>query len=167
MSEVPLEEWERRKKFVGFTRDDEAILAELHLVARTYADEVMDELYGRWLQFEEVRRYFVRPETLARVKALQRAYFVALTEGEYGAQYLAYRLHVGSVHRRIGLEPRWYLGAYSIYLQTVLPRVLKAFEYDRVKQLRAINALVKLISLDQELAMVSYFEPSRRGPAEG
>jgi hypothetical protein len=49
------------------------------------------------------------------------------------------------------------MGAYSIYMQIVFPRVLAAFEYDRKKREQAISALLKLISLDQELALLVYF----------
>ena len=77
--------WEHRKAFVGFGPADEAILRELRPVALQYADEVMDELYGRWLQFPELKRFFPDAATLSGVKALQRQYFVSLTGGEYGA----------------------------------------------------------------------------------
>lgn len=150
-------EWDGRKTFVGFGPGDEEILAELHLVARAYADEVMDELYARWLRAEEVRRFFADRRLLDRVKSLQREYFIRLTGGDYGVAYLHDRLRIGGVHHRIGLSPRWYMGAYSIYLQIVLPKVLSAFEHDRSKRSRAVIALLKLVSLDQELAMTSYF----------
>ncbi len=155
---ITLDEWEQRKRFVGFGAEDEHVLTELHLVAKTYADQVMDELYARWLQFDELRTFFENPETLARVKTLQRQYFIRLTSGDYGAEYLEDRLRIGRVHRRVGLSPRWYMGAYSIYMQIVFPRVLAAFEYDRRKREQAISALLKLISLDQEIALTVYFE---------
>jgi rsbT co-antagonist protein RsbR len=148
--------WGHRKAFVGFSPADEETLRELRPVALHYADEVMNELYARWLQFPELRRFFPDAAALARVKALQRQYFISLTGGEYGAAYLAYRLKVGAVHRRIGLTLEWFMGAYSIYLELVLPRVLRAFEYDRIKQARAVTALTKLITLDEQLALVAY-----------
>ena len=154
---ISLDEWERRKRFIGFGEEDEFVLSELHLVAKTYADEVMDELYARWLKFDELREFFSAPGTLSRVKQLQRRYFIRLTSGNYGAEYLEDRLSIGRVHRRVGLSPRWYMGAYSIYMQIVFPRVLAAFEYDRKKREQAISALLKLISLDQELALLVYF----------
>jgi rsbT co-antagonist protein RsbR len=149
--------WEHRKAFVGFGAADEAILRELRPVALQYADEVMEELYGRWLQFPELKRFFPEAATLSRVKAMQRQYFVSLTGGEYDAAYLAHRLRVGAVHKKIGLTPEWFMGAFSIYLELVLPRVLRAFEYDRVKQARAVTALTKLITLDEQLALAGYF----------
>lgn len=157
--------WQHRKAFVGFSPTDEAILRELRPVALLYADEVMDELYARWLQFPELRRFFPDDSVLVRVKALQRRYFISLTGGEYGAAYLAYRLRVGAVHKRIGLIPEWFMGAYSIYLEIILPRVLRAFEYDRIKQARAVTALTKLITLDQQLALMAYLGGTTAEPA--
>jgi rsbT co-antagonist protein RsbR len=158
---ITLDEWEQRKRFVGLGPDDERVLTELHLVAKTYADQVMEELYARWLQFDELRAFFREPGMLARVKKLQRQYFIRLTSGDYGMEYLKDRLRIGYVHRHVGLSPRWYMGAYSIYMQIVFPRVLDAFEYDRKKREQAISALLKLISLDQEIALLVYFaEPS-------
>lgn len=159
------ESWEHWKTFVGFSPADEAILRELRPVALQYADEVMDELYARWLRFPELKRFFPDDSVLARVKALQRQYFISLTGGEYGAGYSAHRLRIGTVHKRIGLTPEWYMGAYSIYLELVLPRILRAFEYDRVKQARAVTALTKLITLDQQLALTAYFGETTSAPA--
>lgn len=102
--------WERRKAFVGFGAADQAILRELSPASLQYADEVMDELYARWMQFPEVSRFFSDGSVLARVKALQRQYFVSLTQGEYGRAYLDSRLRVGAVHKRIGLTPQWFMG---------------------------------------------------------
>jgi len=163
---ITFEEWEERKKFSGFGREDENILRELHLVARTYADEVMEQLYERWLQFPELRSFFQDEQTLKRVKGLQKQYFIRLTSGEYNMEYLEDRLRIGRTHRHIGLAPRWYMGAYSIYMQIVFPRVLAAFEYNREKRNQAINALTKIISIDQELALLSYFGMHYTNPPE-
>jgi len=154
---VSEEAWEHRKAFVGFGAQDESILRELRPVSLQYADEVMDELYGRWLQFPELKRFFPDSAALSRVKALQRKYFISLTEGLYGAEYLNHRLRVGAVHKSIGLSPEWFMGAFSIYLELILPRVLRAFEYDRTKQAKAVTALTKLITLDEQLALAGYF----------
>lgn len=154
---IPAEEWERRKEVVGFTSRDEAVLRELHLVARTYADEVMDELYSRWMAIEEMRAFFPDEATTARVKVLQKKYFLDFTGGRYSADYCSERLRIGLVHRRIGLTPRWLMAGYTIYLQLVLPRVLAAFEYNRSKASAAVNALTKLILLDLGLALHAYY----------
>jgi rsbT co-antagonist protein RsbR len=155
-TEVTIEEWERRKGFVGFTDEDARLLRELRPVAEAYADEVVEGLYRQFLRFEETRAFFPDNATLNRVKALQKEYFLGLTRGDYGEAYLANRLHIGRVHQRIGLSPRWYMGAYSIYMQSTFPRVMAAFRPDVEKGQRMFLALLKIMKLDQELAITMY-----------
>lgn len=156
-TELTPEHWERRKLLVGFGREDEAALRRLHLVARTYSDRVMEDLYARWLAFPELRAFFADDAAVQRVKGMQKQYFLSLTAGEYGIEYAKNRLHIGAVHRRIGLSPHFYMIAYSTYLQIVLPQVIGAFEYDRGARNQSVCALVKLVALDQALALESYF----------
>ena len=157
---VTMAEWELRKKFVEFTDEDAQLLRELGPVATTYADEVVEGLYSKFLQFAETRNFFPDATTLNRVKALQKRYFLELTQGDYGEAYLENRLYVGRIHQQIGLSPRWYMGAYSIYVDLVFPRVMAAFEHDGDKGQRIFLALTKLIRLDTELAITTYIAAS-------
>src|SRR5438309_4149174 len=157
---VTMTEWEQRKKFVSFTDEDAQLLQELGPVADMYVDEVVEGLYRQFLSFGETRAFFPDDLTLRRVKALQRAYFLQLTQGDYGAAYLAHRLHIGQVHQQIGLEPRWYMGAYSLYMQLAFSRVMAAFNPDVAKGQRIFLALLKIITLDSELAITTYIAAS-------
>lgn len=152
------EKWERLKAFFGFQKDDEDILREFRLVALTHIDDVIEDLYQWFFKFQEVKAYFPDKKTVRHVKKLQREHFLTLTGGAYGIDYVNQRLKVGITHKRIGLPPNLYMGAYSFYMQAMLPRVLGGFEYDRVKQARAATALVKLIALDQALVLGAYFD---------
>ncbi len=156
IAEVTMQEWERRKEFVGFTDEDVQLLRELRPIAEAYADEVVEGLYRQFLRFEETKAFFPDEATLNRVKTLQKAYFLGLTQGDYGEAYLANRLHIGRVHQRIGLLPRWYMGAYSIYMQLVFPRVMAAFKPNVEKAQRAFLALLKLMMLDMDVAIATY-----------
>ena len=159
-TEVTVLKWEQRKEFVGFTDDDALLLRDLSPLSETYADEVVEDLYRQFLRFDETRAFFPDDATLKHVKAMQKQYFLGLTVGDYGQEYLANRLHVGRVHQRIGLSPRWYIGAYSLYMQSVIPRVIAAFGSDLKKAQRTIIALLKLIQLDEELAITTYIAAS-------
>ncbi len=155
-SAIDPEEWKRRKAFVGFTDRDAKLLKEIGPQAKKYVDEIIEELYRRFLSFEETKAFFASKDTLIRVKALQKAYFIELTEGEYGDEYLASRVRIGEVHSRIGLAPRWYMGGYSVYLQLAVPHVLSAFGSNAKKCRDALVALIKIIKLDEELAITNY-----------
>ena len=104
-------ELERRKAWLCLTAKDEKMLTELNEVAKGYADEVIEELYDHFMKFDESKAFFGSPKTLDRVKALQKQYFLRLTEGNYDMRYIEDRLKIGAVHERIGLDVKWYLGS--------------------------------------------------------
>lgn len=160
--EVTQQEWEQRKNFVGFTDDDVQFLRELHPFMEDWSDEVIEDLYRHFLSFEETKSFFPNEETLNRVKTLQKEYFLGLTKGDYGEEYLWNRLEIGRIHLRIGLSPRWYMGSYSFYVQSVFPKVIEAFKSDYQRAQNTMLALLKLITLDQELAMTTYITASEK-----
>lgn len=165
-NEFTSEDWSRRKQFFGFEKGDEQILTELRLAAHSYIDEVIKDLYDWFFKFEEVKTFFTDETMVQRVKDLQKKHFLTLTGGEYGMEFVRQRLQVGKIHRRIGLSAHLFMGAYSFYMQAMLPRVLGSFEYDRIKQARATIALVKLIALDQAVVLQAYFEEAPLRAAE-
>jgi rsbT co-antagonist protein RsbR len=156
--EMQIDEQEvaRRKEFLEFREEDAQALKELREVARKYADPVIEEFYRHILSFEETKAFFRDPKVLERVKGLQKEYFLRLTEGDYGADYVANRLRIGTVHERIKLAPKWYLGMYNHYLRLVANRVSEAFADDPGKALSLFLRLMKLVFLDIGLAVDTY-----------
>ncbi|HLV66221.1 MAG TPA: protoglobin domain-containing protein [Polyangiaceae bacterium] len=145
-----------RKDFLQFRKEDEDALARLHEIAQRYADPVIDDLYRHFLAFEDTRAFFRDPRVLERVKALQKQYFLRLTQGNYDEEYLANRMQIGTVHERIGLAPKWYLGAYNFYLRTVAARLLEAMPNEPRAALTSFLSLMKLVFLDISVAMDTY-----------
>jgi signal transduction histidine kinase/ActR/RegA family two-component response regulator len=162
MREMAITEQEiaRRKEWLEFTEQDVQNLRALDELAGTYADAFVEELYRHFLAFPETRAFFAEPRTLARVKSLQRAYFRRLTQGNYDAEYVEARLRVGAVHERIGLDVKWYLGAYAFYLRAFQQYILEAFHADPEKAFAYYASLQKLVFLDMGLAIDTYI--SRR-----
>jgi len=72
------------------------------------------------------------------------------------ADYLADRIRIGETHERVRLEPRWYLGAYSIYTTALTPLIFEHFRSQPAIAERGLSALAKLILLDAQLAMEAY-----------
>jgi rsbT co-antagonist protein RsbR len=148
----------RRKAFLQFGDDDVEALKGFRDVARKYADPVIEEFYKHVLSFEETRSFFAEAHTLERVKRLQKEYFLRLTEGEYGAEYVANRLKIGAVHERVDLAPKWYLGMYAFYLRQVATRLLDAYSAEPMKAFSAFLSLLKLVFLDIGLAVDTYIQ---------
>lgn len=150
------QEVSRRKAFFEFRDEDVATLKELNDLAVKYADSVIEDFYKHLLGYEETRGFFQDPATLKRVKQQQKEYFLGLTRGNYGTDYVANRVKIGIVHQRIKLDVKWYLGAYNFYLRAVMTRLFDAFEKNPAKAIAGLRSLIKLVFLDISLAMQSY-----------
>jgi rsbT co-antagonist protein RsbR len=154
--EISEREADLRKQFLEFRQEDVDRLRGLNDVAQRYADPVIEDLYRHFLSFAETKAFFADPGVLERVKALQKEYFLRLTAGDYGAEYLANRLKIGTVHEHINLAPKWYLGAYNFYLRAVASRLSEAFPKDPARALTAFLSLMKLVFMDIGLAVDTY-----------
>ena len=135
---------------------DAALLAAMRPSAEASVDGIVDAFYRHLLALPALRELLERePGRIARLKGLQRAYFLSLTGGSFDDAYVESRLRVGNVHQTIGLEPTWYIGAFGLYLRLAL-RDLVASTGDGARVLPTIEALVKAITFDMALAMRTY-----------
>lgn len=153
--EVTIEEWNQRKEFANFTQSDADILKAIKDKIRQKAEDVIDELYVHMLKYPHLQEILYDESILVRLKGMQKSYFEQLFEGEYGEAYLENRLNIGRVHHRIGLEPSWYMGTYSHYIELITPIIFEVVD-DAQDIQKTILALIKLINLDQELAITTY-----------
>ena len=156
------EEIESRKEFLQFHKDDADRLKDISGVADRYADEVIEDFYRHLLSFEETRVFFNDPATLARVKDAQKNYFLRLTQGSYGAEYIENRLRVGSVHERISLPVKAYLGMYNFYLRAVFSRLMETYRDEPQRAFETFVSLMKLTFLDIGLAIDTYIDSRER-----
>jgi rsbT co-antagonist protein RsbR len=138
-------EIDSRRAFFEITNDDLARLAALRNHAEKHSREVIDALYELILGHPETRTFFPDEATVARVKRLQREYFLGLFAGACDRRYVEDRLRVGAAHERIGLPPKWYIGAYSRYVRLT-------FETAR----QAYHSLTKIVAFDTALAIDTY-----------
>ena len=146
----------RRKEWLEFTEDDVRNLGELNDIAQGYADELIKLLNNHFKKFGESSEIFDNPDVLNRVKILQKEYFLRLTQGNYDSKYIEERLNVGSVHAHIGLDVKWYLGAYNFYIQSVGKKIFEAFKDKPGKIQDLFLSLIKLVFMDIGLAIDTY-----------
>jgi signal transduction histidine kinase len=123
--------------------------------ART-VDDVVADFYEHLLRFPELEALLTaEPDRIVKLKGMQRAYFLSLSEGRFDDEYFESRLRVGDAHQRIGLRPEWYIGAFALYLRLAL-RALVEDSGDGRRILPRVEALIKAIFLDMSLAMHTY-----------
>jgi signal transduction histidine kinase len=156
------EELDDRLAFLGLTEDDRRLLARLEPPLERHAERFVAAFYRHLLSFDETRRLLADPVVTERLLRKQRAYLLSLARPALDDNYLEERIRIGAVHARIGLGPRYYLGAYALYFSLLAPVVAAECRDGDLVQ-RTLGALIKVLLLDAELAMDSYIERHDEG----
>jgi signal transduction histidine kinase len=153
----------QRLAFLNLGDEDRSLLADLEPVLERHADSLVAAFYRHLLSFGPTRELLRDPKVKDRLLGKQREYLVSLARPGFDADFVAERRRIGEVHQRIGLDPRWYLGAYALYQSLLTPVIWEiGVRCDPERGARTATALQKLLWFDAQLAMEAYIEASRR-----
>ena len=132
----------------------------------------LDKFYRRVRATPETQGFFTSDEHAARAKGAQQSHWRSISEGRFDQDYAEKAHRIGSVHARIGLEPRWYIGGYGIVLEHLVERIVEdklgrqglfsGKRRDRENISRALGSLVKAVLLDIDIAISVYIEQEKR-----
>ncbi len=156
-----LNETDELKRFLEFNEADIRILTNLHQYLKKDPSFFVDQFYSHLLKFEFSKALIPDEATLTRLKEAQSRYFTLLTSGEYGEAYLRDRFQIGRTHQQVGLEPRWYIGAYRKYISLLIPQISDYIKTDEYDCLQAVQSILKVVFLDIAIAMETYVDKNR------
>lgn len=154
---------DQRAAFAGLSSRSRGYAA-LGPVIRSAVPKALDAFYDRVRATPETRRFFQHEEHIQGARSAQIGHWDAIVEGRADDDYAAAVTRIGLTHARIGLEPRWYIGAYGVVLaeliQAVLnrprPRLSRA-AHDR-DTAEGLAELSQRVMLDMDLAISTYLE---------
>jgi signal transduction histidine kinase len=153
---------EQRLAFLGLGAEERAALADLGPILERHAGRLVSAFYRHLLSFEDTRKLLSAPEVKERLMAKQREYLLSLSNPGLDEEYVEDRLRIGEVHARVGLDTRWYMGAYAHYFSLLAPMIYEAHRGEPLRAERDVVALVKLLFLDAQLAIDAYTERRER-----
>jgi rsbT co-antagonist protein RsbR len=149
-------ELDSRLAFFELGEADLQRLHELQGFAEKYTHEIVDELYELILAHPETRAFFPDEDTVRRVKRLQTVYFLDLFRRRVDLAYVRERLRIGFAHERIGMPPKWYLGAYRRYLCLINRRIMREFANDLDWAEACTRSIEKIIFFEMAIAIDTY-----------
>jgi diguanylate cyclase (GGDEF)-like protein/PAS domain S-box-containing protein len=155
------EEVEARKAFLELEDADIAALRDVHELLACHRDLFSDRFYEHLLSFPRLRT-LLGEGAATRLRQAQGAYFGSLTGGEYGEDYIRERLRVGATHQRIGVDPKWYIGAYRKYLSELVGMLGRRLQGQPERFHAALDAMLKIVCFDMGLALDTYTHAGQR-----
>lgn len=149
-----------RLQFLDIDQTTSADLRTARTIIEPFMGELVDDFYRYILAVPEIRTIFGDSEKISQLKQAQRGHWTTLFEGRFDENYIERTQRIGAAHVHIGLEPRWYMGAYCWFLNrltTILNQHYRRRGQSGQRE-RIIQAVNKAVFLDMDLALAQYFE---------
>lgn len=157
-----------RLSFMQLDEETRRAIAGTKSIVMDALPEALDRFYNQVRATPDASRFFSSESHLQGAKSRQLAHWEAISSGRFDLDYARAVTRVGEVHARIGLEPKWYIGGYSLVLESLIMRLIEV-RWPRSSLLgrksatceivaREIAGLVKATMLDIDIAVSVYFE---------
>ena len=164
----------RRLAFVRFDTEAREALNAVRPAIEAALPKVMETFYGHIAEFEEARRFFgIGPggrEKMQVAGGRQIKHWSAIAAGDFGDDYAKSAQRIGRIHADIGLEPRWYVGGYTLIIDQLVSVILEQFwpkglgiqAPGLARASQSLSALLKASLFDMELVISTYLETSEQ-----
>ncbi|MBI1364130.1 MAG: hypothetical protein GC134_09105 [Proteobacteria bacterium] len=145
-------------KFYGVSNEVRQQAYQLYQFIEPHMPKLLDGFYGHVQQVPELREILAGKNTDVLKKAQMKHWRAAMAATEDPA-YAEQTLRIGEAHERIGLEPKWYMGAYA-FLMAEITRLIceNTGFFDRDKRVQMIDAMVRIFMMDMAHAISVYQE---------
>ncbi|WP_379921926.1 globin-coupled sensor protein [Erythrobacter sp. R86502] len=158
------EKLKERLDYYGLAEIDTATLNGVSRALERQLDTALDDFYRVIAQRRELSAHFDNPQQMARAKAMQAEHWQAVFRDGVDDRFYQRATRIGNVHARIGLEPKWYVGAYGLVLDELITAIIapgwQRWLPWRKAKARHVSTLVKIALLDIDLALTGYFQNS-------
>jgi methyl-accepting chemotaxis protein len=163
-----------RLDFVGFSDARRELLAKSREMIARAMGPALDRLYQKIAAHPETARMFNGASHIEAAKRLQSDHWGHLSGGAFDADYVARVKRIGARHAQIGLTPQWYIGSYSVILDSLIETIGASekgagglFGRGRADpRFDQIRAIVMAALIDLEMSVSIYFEQEQASRAE-
>ncbi|MDE1160073.1 MAG: globin-coupled sensor protein [Neorhizobium sp.] len=163
-----------RLNFAGIGEEQRRLLAEIRPIVRGSVGGALDTFYAKAKVHPYTSKFFANDAHIAHAKGRQVTHWDQIASGNYDSSYVDAVSAIGRTHARLGLEPRWYIGGYTMVLdglvRAIVQHHLKGFFYEKKAKAVAdqVSVVVKAALVDMDYAITVYLDAleARRKEAE-
>jgi methyl-accepting chemotaxis protein len=159
--------------FVGMDQSQMATLSALKPLIAEAVGPALDRFYAHATSNPETARHFRDSAHIDHAKQKQVEHWGIIATGKFDHAYIDGVTRIGKVHAKLGLEPKWYIGGYSLILEELVTRIiakeLKGFGTGKKaeKAAKGVSAVVKAALIDMDYAISVYLDELSAGKGEG
>ena len=149
-----------RLRFIGISSQDRDRLREFRPVLDKEINGILEGLYEHLWSTPETREIIGSQSRIDYLKSAQRSHWTSVFNAEFTSDYFAHAEKIGTVHERIGLEPRWYVGAYAFALTRLTDAAVDRYRRKPQELKAMIGSILKAVLLDVDVSVSVYASSS-------
>lgn len=160
-----------RLEFMRMTPESCAAIRSLKTIIDRELPIALDKFYEQVRATPKTARFFSSEGHIAGAKGAQTRHWENISNGDFNADYARNVKTIGTVHARIGLEPRWYIGGYAVVLEHLIASAIEANfpktgmfskQTSATEFGKALGSLAKAVLLDMDLAISVYIDEAEK-----
>ena len=165
------DEAQQRLIFMGITAVQRDVLSAMQPMVKAHIGRALDRFYATARAHPEIARMFREDAHMLKAKGSQEAHWMRIASGRFDEDFVPSVRRIGSVHARIGLAPRWYIGGYGLVFEELLRSISRRSSplkrlfgrQNGPSDVEASIAVVKAALIDMEMSVSMYLEVAELG----
>lgn len=149
------DELNEQMRMIDLTEEDLRLLRLIKPVVEQEIDYITEHFYNTVLGVDKLEAIILEHSSIERLKKTLREHIIEIFDGRVNEEFIAKRLRIANIHKRIGLEPKWYLSAFQ-NLQNVFITVIYDKAHKDAERVKLVQTVTKLLNLEQQLVLEAY-----------
>ncbi|MBD8500618.1 globin-coupled sensor protein [Paenibacillus arenosi] len=147
-------------KMIQLTEKDLGMLHMAQPFLLPWLDEISEAFYESVLQVGSLKEMINQHSSVEKLQITLRKHIEEMFDGFINEAYVEKRMRIASIHYRIGLEPKWYMGAFQKVQAVVFERLMMHAANPQLA-IEVVHSFNKVLNLEQQLVL-EFFEKKRQ-----
>lgn len=145
---------------VDLTDEDLWVLSRLKPLVTEHIETIVTRFYQNLEHENSLMEIIHDHSSVDRLKKTLTIHIQEMFSGVIDEAFLEKRIRIAHVHLRIGLLPKWYLGAFQDLLLSMLTIFENALSDEEYR--RSVKAVTKILNIEQQIVLEAFEDEHAR-----
>ncbi|MCY8540935.1 globin-coupled sensor protein [Bacillus haynesii] len=153
-------EFKKQLAMVDLTDEDLWVLSRLKPIVTEHIETIVTRFYKNLEHERSLMEIIHDNSSVDRLKKTLTIHIQEMFSGVIDEAFLEKRIRIAHVHLRIGLLPKWYLGAFQDLLLSMLTIFENALSDEEYR--RSVKAVTKILNIEQQIVLEAFEDEHAR-----
>lgn len=142
-------------KMIELTKEELQLVKVIQKLVKENIGLIVDGFYQTIVGIDILREIIIKNSSVEKLKKTLEVHLIEMFDGRIDDQFIEKRLKVAIIHYQIGLDPKWYMGAFQ-NLQATLLHMVHNHVANRDEALSINLVITKILNFEQQIVLEGY-----------